>query len=428
MLKFIKKNLWQGRNLITFSSARTFGETIIPLLIAKLYNSEAFGNFSLAKIIVFFFFASLVNPTRNAYIVFSSHEKSDSGRINKTFSAQCLFTLFSIIIFIILIFLISPFIMEFAAIDYNFIPYMIFAFLGLLLKALINNTFLATGERMASAYFSIAYSVINVFCITFFYYTNNLTIQMIFLSYGLSAITSLAVFFWFIKRSLLFPFTLDKKHIYEMLNFIKWVFVGSTAIYFLNWGDSMVLRHYNINISQIGIYNFGYTLFKGILALIVTISNYFLPFISQNLHNKEIISNFLFKKRVKLLILGLSGICIAFILMPYITGYFGDTYKGSETVTRILLIAAGMHFYSIFYQPLINAAKKSRVSQFISITQVIVNITLDFILIPHFGVLGAAIATSIGYTIRAIITEIYYRLILKKFLFHKHKQAHNNIN
>ncbi|MBN1796643.1 MAG: polysaccharide biosynthesis C-terminal domain-containing protein [Sedimentisphaerales bacterium] len=416
MFKFIKRHVREGKNLVAFTGVRTFGEILVPLLIAKLFTSDLYGKFSLAKLIVFFYLTVFISSTRNAYIVFSNQEKTISGKINKTFSVQCVFILLGVTVFLASIFPLSGCFVNFAGMDYSFLPYMIIAFLGLSLRSFFCTTFLALGQRIKYSLSELVFGLGNLACIGFFYFFSEINLKLIFLSYALSAAILFSVFVWFVDWKAALPFHLERKQFLDMLHFIKWVFVGVTAIYFLNWGDNLILLHYKVGWGNIGIYNFAYTLFKGILVVIAAMNTYFLPFVSEHLDNKEKIREYLFKKRAKLLLIGLAGLCLAFIALPYFTDFFGETYKGSATVTRILLIAASMSFYSAFYQPLIMAKRKSRVNQSINIIQVFVNISLDLVLVPHFGILGAAIATSIGYTLQAILFELYYRLVLKKAL------------
>ena len=81
---------------------------------------------------------------------------------------------------------------------------------------------------------------------------------------------------------------------------------------------------------------------------------------------------------------------------------------------RTLLIAAGLMLYAIFYHPLLNALKKYRVAQAANITQVLVNLLLDFLLVPVMGMLGAAVATVLAYFCHVVIIETYFRVKLKK--------------
>ena len=49
-----------------------------------------------------------------------------------------------------------------------------------------------------------------------------------------------------------------------------------------------------------------------------------------------------------------------------------------------------------------------------NVVQVLLNVILNIVLIPIYGMIGAAVATVIAYACKAIMFEIYFRLKIKK--------------
>jgi Na+-driven multidrug efflux pump len=89
---------------------------------------------------------------------------------------------------------------------------------------------------------------------------------------------------------------------------------------------------------------------------------------------------------------------------------YRGVYEGSAPVLRILLIAAVLAIYNIFYETVFNALKKYRVIQTVNVLHALLNLILDFILIP---VIGVATAAVISYAVRVVISETYFRTKIK---------------
>jgi O-antigen/teichoic acid export membrane protein len=201
-----------------------------------------------------------------------------------------------------------------------------------------------------------------------------------------------------------------------MLNFTLWMIAGAVSMYIINWAGTFVLR-YSVTIEEVGIYNLAYKFFKGFMVLIYIIPSYFLPHISENIGNAEKIKAYLFHKRPRILLLGLVCFALAWVLIPYVLNLlYSDKFNDAVPVIRILIIGCLLFLYTAMYGPLFGALKIYKFQQIASITQVIITIILNFLLIPRFGLKGAAIATVLSYFYLAIAIEGYYRWKLKKLL------------
>jgi O-antigen/teichoic acid export membrane protein len=201
-----------------------------------------------------------------------------------------------------------------------------------------------------------------------------------------------------------------------MLDFTKWLMLNSTAAYFVYWSGSLVLRIF-VSMEDIGDYGFGYNVFKGFIFLTAAIGNYFLPFLSQRLENKEKLRNYLSVKRPKIIALGLVTLACVFFIFPHLRRMiYGDRYLQSEAVLPILLIANVIALYGVFYQYLFIALKKYKLVGLTTVMQVVINVILSFAFIPYMGIVGAAVATMIAFFCKTIIFELYFRLHTRRVL------------
>lgn len=419
MLQKIKQELEQGKTLLQFGFLKATGQAlgmIAPLVVARFFSPELFGSYSLAKMIVFFFSTLLIASSQRPFIVFANQERAQSGKINKSFSVQCTFLAFSMLAFLSLNLIFNKAIVAYAQISPTDLLFVSLAFVGLALKTFLCNLFLAMGQMLKNSLAELVFGSLSVALIFVFYLLDMVNLRTVFLVYPLSAIILIIIFFKTIDFNLLLPFGFDRNYFTDMFNFTKWVTLGVTAVYFINWGDNLVLRAF-VSMDDIGEYNLGYQVFKGLSTLIFIINAYFLPFVSQHIEDSVKMKNYLFNKRPKILLLGLIAIGLLFIIAPYIFRFFyGSLYQGTIVVLRVLLIGSVSILYTIFYDPILNALKKYKFAEATLIMQVLLNVLLDLILVPRMGMLGAAVATVLAYFCRAITIEVYFRTKLKKLL------------
>jgi len=420
MLRKIKQELAQGKTLLQFGFLQAFGRTagmVIPLILAKFFSKDLFGRYSLTEMIIYFFVAFLITSTKAPFIVCANQERTSSGRINKAFTVQTVLLLASLFLFLAVSVIFRKPLTTFAKISTAQLLFVGVGFLGMTFKDFIGNLFLALNQRIKYALVELTFGLAAILLIIVFYLTNHLNLKSVFLSYSISTIVVYLVFIRTIDLKLLLPLDFDKRNFIEILHLVKWTAFGVSAVYFINWGGNLVLRYYGISMSDIGVYNLGYKFFKGLTMLVYILSSYFLPFISENINNREKIRIYLSRKRPRIFMLGFAVLIMIFFVAPYFLDLiYQDKYDDSVPVIRILLVAAALFLYAAFYGPLFSALKKFKVSQIFSVVQVAINIILNLVLIPRYGINGAAVATVLAYLLLAVACESYFRLRLKKLL------------
>lgn len=144
--------------------------------------------------------------------------------------------------------------------------------------------------------------------------------------------------------------------------------------------------------------------------------NSFLPFMTQKIEEKaKNISKilgmgflFLFGLGLPMAIGGfflatpLSGILASqTLLSSFIDGVF---VAGSDSAFKILSIAIFFAFLNIFYSFLLIALGKQKILMKVNFVVLLFNVLVNFFLIPHFGLLGAAYST--------ILSEIFLILVM----------------
>jgi O-antigen/teichoic acid export membrane protein len=418
MLNKIKEHLVEGKTLLQFGLVNTVGQglgMVAPLVIAKFLSPEMFGSYSLGKMIVFFFLMVFISSAQIPFVVSANQERVSSGRINKSFSIQCLFIAAGLCVFAVVVAPMSGYLSAFAKIDGREFMFVCLAFAGFATQNCFVNLFMAMGQRIRSSLVELTFGTLTVGLVFAFYWAGAISLKNLFLIHFTSAVVVALIFIWAIDFEKLRPFVVDGKYLKDMFYAAKWMVIGSTAAFVVAWGDSIVLRVFNKPFANIGTYNLGYGIFKGVSALILLIHTYFLPFVSEHINDGEKMKNYLFNKRPKIFLLVSGVIALLFVITPgLLRMIYGEFYRDSVTVLRILLVACVLLLYIVFYEPIFYSLRKYKFIQAATMFQALVNLVLDILLVPAWGMIGAATATVSAYFCRAVISGVYFRVKLKR--------------
>lgn len=181
---------------------------------------------------------------------------------------------------------------------------------------------------------------------------------------------------------------------------------------FFMWGlfgiDRLILNEY-VPRSEIGIYSVGYTLASCLSIVVLSMRNAWLPSFfkaseagSGGKQFTEIAYIYLFI----ILLTALGGMLFA----PEIVALFGitatESYARSAIVMQIVLLAfVANSFFLALNQPLFYKQRTGMISV-ISGFGLVINIAANLIMVPHFGILGSAMASIIAYGAIAISTYL----------------------
>ena len=93
---------------------------------------------------------------------------------------------------------------------------------------------------------------------------------------------------------------------------------------------------------------------------------------------------------------------------------FGKDFTGTEAVLVFVIVTLGQAA-NILTGPvtvLLNMTGRQKVTMYYALATVVIDITLNLILIPKYGIIGAAIATSISRTVLNLgcAMQIYFMM------------------
>jgi O-antigen/teichoic acid export membrane protein len=112
--------------------------------------------------------------------------------------------------------------------------------------------------------------------------------------------------------------------------------------------------------------------------------------------------------RVSIVLIGIGSLFMFLFATPIIVLLFGSAYELSARVLNYLL--PGVLLLTIFKVMNMDLAGKGKpwISMYAMLPALVVNIVLNVILIPKYGANGAAIASTISYSVAALLFLFFY--------------------
>lgn len=176
----------------------------------------------------------------------------------------------------------------------------------------------------------------------------------------------------------------------------------------INMSDRMFIDHY-YGKDVLGIYNIGYVIGSAISILCGAFANAIIPFsydlFTQNTHESK-------SKVVKVywafICLMLVTVLSLWIITPFIFKWFVDA-KFAEGSKYVIWITLGYFFQGMYllFANIIFYLKKTKVLFYMSFVNIVINLGLNYFLVPKFGPIGAAITLCISYFIFFSSIAIY---------------------
>ena len=322
-----------------------------------------------------------------------------------------IFTLFTYLIFIFICYLFSS--------DLSYIitgsNYFDFEFKLALVYIFLNGLFYYNQNLLRfegrSFPFAIASCSYVIFKLTFTIYFGSYLgwgLSAIFISFILSTLIALIITTFFLKDFLITSFQL--KPLKRLLSFSLPLVPASAMVFICLYVDRIIVSKL-IGLEAAGEYGVGLRLASAFGLIIMGFKMALTPLIYK--HYKEdstpdalakIFRYFVCTALVFVTTYSLMAREILFVLTT--ENYFGLTY-----IVPILTLSFCFMHINVF-MPGITIKKKTTIILFINLGIASLNVAANFLLIPYFGLIGAAIATFassfIGFVIYAHVSQFYY--------------------
>lgn len=387
------------------------GFVTIPVT-AWFFSSENIGRLALLQVVIGFASVLFSMGLDQSYI----REYNDSKNKIKLWK-QCIFPGLFFLIIVFLTFLINPSIISVYIFNVNSI------ILGLLIILILTSNYFSRFFfvilRMKEK--SISYSVnqiipkfFNIFFLIFFVFVCQYNdFVWLLSSYAIAAVLS-CIISAFNTRSEWYNSLKESISFKELLPLIKFgipLTVGSLAIWGLNSLDKFLLNKYS-GFSELGIYSVAYTFAGFAMVLQNVFSTVWSPIIYKSINegnHYEILSKVSdYMGFGVLFVFSMSGIFSW--LVDYIVP---QTFNQVKFLITACMAAPLFYIWSETTSIGISIVKRTNFSMFVSLISLMLNIILNYILIPKFGAQGAAISCCLSFYLFFILKTEFSRLVWK---------------
>lgn len=202
----------------------------------------------------------------------------------------------------------------------------------------------------------------------------------------------------------------EKRHIQRLFAFSFWIFLSSSGILVYNYTDTILIGYYMTE-ADIGIYRVAFQ-FTSIASLVaIAFVNSLYPRVSmwgteQEIHSVE---SALSRAFTYSLLLALPILAGGWILGDRLLYFFYGEAFATGAPAMVILLATQVAFIFMTLQTMcLNALDRPRDSFKVTAVSAMVNVILNILLIPGFGILGAAGATFATMVLNAVLS---YRLL-----------------
>ena len=202
----------------------------------------------------------------------------------------------------------------------------------------------------------------------------------------------------------------------------------ANMITFLNYRlDTFIIKALSKSTMTVGQYGVSVTLAEQVWVFASAISSVMFPYITsiENDEDKSKVTSLTFKI---VMVVTFMAIIVLFFASNLIRFVYGEDYYGSIIPLKILLIGVFSLSLGKILANDIASRGKPELNALSNLMGLLVNVIFNILLIPRFGIVGAAMATSISYTLTSSIFLISFikltGLTLKELLvFNKEERV-----
>lgn len=188
----------------------------------------------------------------------------------------------------------------------------------------------------------------------------------------------------------------DKKLLIAMVSFSAPLIVNNVSWWLIHSSDKIMIEWF-LTAGSLGLYTAASKI-PSLLNVVTTIFNQAWGLSSIKEYDSSNDDRFytnVFKYFA--IIIFLMCMMIILITKPFMSVYVGAEFRTAWHFVPILLLSAVFSGISSFCGSLYSAVKKSRNVMFTTLIAGVINILINYLLIPHIGVYGAAIGTLSAY-------------------------------
>jgi len=390
----------------------------IVLLISRLFGVANYGGYSLTFTIAQATAMIFGLGIPNALIMVTGNQNFNEIEAKKLLFKGLKITLLFSLIPTILFYLSADFIANklFENIALNhFLEIVAYTIPFFILHELFLYYFISVKKFIFYTIFMFVLPNLFLILLLFLFYFMEKTDYYTFLAFALSIILIVVIEFIVVYESKIHktPNVISTK---GLLKTASPMLFSGLLLYLLNWTDVIMLGIMT-NESEVGIYNIAYKIGSVGFLVIVSVSTIITPKIAElyGSGNLQELKKLIHSSTRIISILTIPLVLLLVIGSESILSFFGENViVGSPT---LIIVSVGVLFSAMAgnVDQILNMTNNQIVLRNITIFSFFINIIFNFILIPNYGIIGAAIASLIS---NVFINSVCIYYIKKKLGFY----------
>ncbi len=188
------------------------------------------------------------------------------------------------------------------------------------------------------------------------------------------------------------------------LTYSKFVWIGGVGAYLYNYTDSFMIMKF-LGAKETGIYTFAYTFYFGLIMVTSLMVRFFVAETLNSQLTLKITNLYSFK----MLVFSSVVAMISYWIFPIFVNNFFKKYTDSIPLFNILLIVFIFISISSIYGNILVAKGYSKYYAYSMLPSVVLNILFNYIFIPIYGSIAAAIVTLVSTLPVMWLSYYFYR-------------------
>jgi O-antigen/teichoic acid export membrane protein len=232
----------------------------------------------------------------------------------------------------------------------------------------------------------------------------------------------MAVALWGVTKlgRALYPVPFDRDLYRRIAAFSMPLLLSSWAgLFGTNWFDILILKRYR-PLTDVGIYSLGTVLAAVVQQVTIIFSTLLLPQLSVMVGQGETAKIRLLVRRFLPYWFLATSVLFSLVVLaarPVVPLVFGAAFLPAASVLAVLMLAACALALFNALSPLMAAFGSTWALTGVALASGVVNVAMDFLLIPRYGIVGAAAATVVSYGTSAILVLSYAQRRLGENVF-----------
>jgi O-antigen/teichoic acid export membrane protein len=197
---------------------------------------------------------------------------------------------------------------------------------------------------------------------------------------------------WFLRRS--FRCYFSWAYLKEMLVFSAPLVPSGIAVFVSLYIDRVMISHY-LSLTEVGLYGLGFRLSSIVGLIMMGFQNALTPLIYSHYAEEQTPRQLAFIFRFFIALALLMFLTLSLFTQEIIGTFFAPSYYPAKDVV-VFMVPAILLSNMYIFAPGIDIFKKTHLILWINLGGAVINTVLNWLMIPHFGIVGAAVATLIG--------------------------------